>query len=147
MLQGDPRTNEFGASVVPAGDLDHDGYADFAVLAPGIGAATLTGQVNAIPLWPGKVYLYSGGQNAGQSPLASLTSGTTYPLIGSLAVLDVDGDAEPEILAGEWLQWNAGVAGGGQVAIYRKSDGYATPVRTLPDAPSDTTIFNANLSP
>jgi hypothetical protein len=151
VLQGDPRTNEFGASVVPAGDVDHDGYADFAVLAPGIGSVTILGQVNAIPLWPGKVYLYSGGQNAGQFLLASLSSVTKFPLFGSLAVLDIDGDAEPEILAGEWAEWDPNATSSsqvGQVAIYRKSDGYAMPARTIPGAPSNYSgVCDANLSP
>jgi hypothetical protein len=71
-----------------------------------------------------------------------VSSGPTFPLIGSLAILDVDGDAEPEILAGEWAypaDPNAGTRG--QVAIYRRTDGYVTPVRTVPSALSDGLIW------
>ena len=143
VLQGEKLTEEFGKVVVPAGDVDHDGYADFAVLAPGVGPLDLAGTPNAIPMWPGKVYLYSGGPNAGQSIIATMTAGTTFPLIGSLAMLDVDGDAEAEILASEW-DFNAST--GGHVNIYRASDGYTRPARTLPTAPSYGGYCDANIS-
>ena len=145
VLQGDQGTEEFGTWVVPAGDVNHDGYADFAVLAPGIGPATLVGTPDAIPLWPGKAYLYSGGQNAGQSLIATVEARTAFPHMPSLAVLDIDGDAYPEILSGQCEQ-GPDTCRSGQVSIYRSSDNYAQPARTIPGTSSGN-AFGLAMSP
>jgi hypothetical protein len=132
-LRGGRDSEELGTLVVPAGDVNHDGYADIAVLAPGIPPA-----LGWNPNLFGKVYVFSGGPNAGQSTITSLSAGND--LFGGLAVLDIDGDGEAEMLVGQGNYYSADVATG-WVSIYRKSDGYAVPARKLVDGVSwDPTI-------
>jgi len=136
VLEGSHGGEWFGTMVAPLGDVDHDGYPDLAVMARGV--ESMPGDTE-LSMVPGSVLLYSLGQNGGQSPIANVPAGTTFSASGkafafntSLAVLDVDGDAEPEILVGQWDDRYSQVFG--QVAIYNSRNNYVTPVRRLSGA-------------
>jgi hypothetical protein len=57
--------------------------------------------------------------------------------VQSLAVLDLDSDGDPEILAGQLNEDDElGSAMPGQVAIYRSSNGYSAPAAIIPGVSS-----------
>ena len=103
VLQVGPETMGFAAVISPAGDIDHDGYADIAVMAQGLWVGLTVGP----PSRPGKAYLYSGGPNAGQSTIATVTPG---PTMWGFTVLDIDGDADPELLIGQTVRRQGAIA-------------------------------------
>jgi len=124
VLQVSQETSTFGV-LAPAGDVDHDGYADIAVMAKGTGQYTPT---NCCQPRPGKVYLFSGGPDAGQSTIATIVPGV---YVWGFAVLDIDGDDSPEIITGRTNDTSARQ----QVSIYQSADGYAAHARTILDVP------------
>ncbi len=88
---GDKPADRFGASVVGAGDLDGDGYGDFAVGMPGFdGAAGLnTGAVRAFSGHTGAMISTLEGERAGEELGSRLGGGR-----------DVNGDGIPDVIAG-----------------------------------------------
>jgi hypothetical protein len=133
-LQEDYPGTRFGHSIVPAGDLNHDGYADFAVLSGNggtfYGPPEKGGGYTSV-LLPGKVFLYVGGQAPSDSAFATITAEASHPYIVGGSVLDVDGDGEPEILVCDLNDDNGATPPNSQIAIYRGSNSYQTPVRVL----------------
>jgi hypothetical protein len=143
VLPGNHQGAWFGMVVAPAGDLDHDGYDDLAVLERGLPEDLLmtgaTGQVAT----PGKVFLYRGGVQPELAPFATIAAGADFPVNRSLAVLDLDG--ESEILVGQWDRYPSTPVTG-QVAIYRRSNNYATPALIIPNLASSDSWFGSTIS-
>jgi hypothetical protein len=129
VLQVSQDTFVFGL-LAPAGDVDHDGYTDIAVMAEGTQQYTPT---NCCQPRPGKVYLFSGGPDAGQSTIATAVPGMG---VWGFAVLDIDGDDNPEILTGRTYYPND-MSTRQQVSIYHSADGYAAPARNILDVPGN----------
>ena len=126
----------FGQVVVSAGDLNHDGYADIAVLARGIPAGEVDVAVGRTAT-QGRVYLYWGGEHPILSPvIENAPAPIAFPSGMSLAVFDIDGDAEPEILTGQLANYGSSPVTG-QVSIYQSSNNYAAPALTISAASSD----------
>ena len=89
---GETRTDVFGASVAPAGDLDQDGYGDVVVGAPGNwvdygGAAYVFSGQTGMPLW----VLWRGAEEEHFGSSVSMTG-------------DVDEDGYPDLVVG--AVWN-----------------------------------------
>jgi hypothetical protein len=112
----DDGSQGFGAAVAGLGDIDGDGYADFAVAAPGTDSASAFGV-------PGRVFIYSGHD-------AHLIRTLTDNLGGfgvSLAnVGDVNNDGVPDLLVGSpWLDATDDDTSNptGGVYVYSGSDG------------------------
>ena len=129
LLEEYPGT-DFGLSILPAGDLNHDGYADFAVLSNDGGTFVVPAANGGTLRLPGKVFLYAGGQAPSTSPFATITAEASHPYIFGGSILDADGDGEPEILVCDSNEPN-GAPSQPQIAIYRSSNNYQTPVRVL----------------
>jgi len=133
-LQEDYPGTSFGLSILPAGDLNHDGYADFAVLSGNGGTFAgppEKGGGNTYVLLPGKVFLYAGGQAPSDSAFATVAAEASHPYIVGGSVLDVDGDGEPEIMVSDSNENGFSPTSHSQIAIYRGSNSYQTPVRVL----------------
>ena len=90
ILTGEGSADFFGASLSAAGDLNHDGFADFAVGAYGYSDNT------------GRVYIYLGGETVEESPGLTLTGESPGNYFGfSLAGVGLfDGDFYADILVG-----------------------------------------------
>lgn len=100
-LIGATVNGEFGSAVAAAGDLDHDGFADFVVGAPAIqGGGT------------GHVYLYRGGSSA--ATLAQDISGPSGVRFGAALAFvgDANGDGEPDFVVGTPVYTNGQTAEG-----------------------------------
>lgn len=143
ILEGNYPAEYFGHAVVSAGDLNHDGYADMAVMARGLAGIDADPNLGR-SVTPGKTFLYLGGESPSLSPFASASAESSFPTNFRLAVFDIDGDAEPEILTGQIANY-ASSPQSGQVAIYQSRDNYASPARTL-SAPSSDDWFGIGLS-
>jgi hypothetical protein len=98
----------FGTSVADVGDVDADGFGDFAIGAYYIGAAA-----------PGRVVVYSG---ATMQPLATLTSGATSPDSFGYWVCaagDVDGDGYADLAVSSTTEAAVGAGAPGKVRLFR----------------------------
>jgi hypothetical protein len=147
VLPGFNRGDLFGRAVVSAGDLNHDGYADIAVIAQGIFSADEPFPSTLRVSTPGTTFLYLGGPSPSLPLFASAAAGSSFPTNFGLAAFDLDGDAEPEILTTQLSDYGTGSATevSGQVAIYQGRNGYASPARTI-SAPSSAAWFGSALS-
>ena len=88
---GEGANNNFGTKVAPAGDVDHDGYADVAVWAPGYGNAA------------GKLYLYRGSpQGLSKTPAWTAVGERERDQYGHSfgTVRDVNGDGYGDFIVG-----------------------------------------------
>jgi len=80
----------FGFDVVGLGDVNKDGFADFAVGAPRAGKKR-----------EGRVYLYYGGKSIPDKPAIVFGGKETGDMFGySLSAGDIDGDKLPELICG-----------------------------------------------
>jgi hypothetical protein len=124
----------FAVGILPAGDLDHDGYADFAVLSTGtvylVNNDDGHGQTSRV--YPGKASLFAGGPAPAASSFATVSAPSDHAYVLAGSMVDLDGDGVPEILLGEWNDSGSSLTQLTQVAIYRASNGYAAPARVLP---------------
>jgi hypothetical protein len=100
VVRGQGSGDHLGSAVSSAGDLDGDGYGDFAL---GVSGATVTAE------WGGAVYLFYGdaaGGTEGESTPAAATTvmyGDTYAQQAGDAIAgtgDVDGDGRGDLLIG-----------------------------------------------
>lgn len=83
----------FGAALCRTGDLDSDGYADFAVGAPGYGGRFAQ---------EGRVFVFSGSPSGpGAQPSWTAAGNRAGVMLGgSVAAADLDGDRHIEVIAG-----------------------------------------------
>jgi hypothetical protein len=132
-LQGDPQGEGFGISILPAGDLNHDGYADFAVLAVDGGSYGVPVSGGGIQYFrnPGKVFLFAGGQAPSASAFATVSAPVSHPYVLAGAIVDANGDGEPEILVGVSDEPGTSSISLSQVIVYSERNQYQTPVRML----------------
>jgi hypothetical protein len=79
------------------------------------------------------------------APFATLTAGKDFPVNVSLAVIDLDGDGESEILVGQQDRYASSPVTG-QVAIYRRSNNFATPALIIPNLASTDSQFGSAIS-
>jgi hypothetical protein len=136
VFMGNYQDEYFGQAVVFAGDLNHDGYANIAVLARGIPTGEADVAVGRTAT-QGRVYFYLGGEHPIVSPvIENGTAPITFPSSIRLAAFDIDGDAEPEILTGQLANYGSSPVTG-QVSIYQRSNNYAAPALTISAASSD----------
>jgi hypothetical protein len=112
-LQAGAPTDDFGATVADAGDVDGDGATDIAVGAPRFGLGTQ-------PQPQGQVHLFSGATGM---VLRTYTGATRMSLGTAIASAgDVDGDGIPDLAIGGPTA-TVNVLSEGVVRIYRGSDG------------------------
>ena len=91
LLSPDPSGLQYGASVAGVGDVDGDGYPDFAVASP---------SVSTTPLQP-TVHVYRGGPGGiapSSAPTDLVTSGATGFAVEVEAAGDVDGDGYSDVI-------------------------------------------------
>lgn len=139
----------FGQRLSALGDINGDGFDDFAVAAPRAASAK------------GRVYMFFGGprgtslKNGGASTLARViitgNSSSDFFAQGMLAVgaqkgsLDLSGDKKADLLIGAVSRVNTGLQTKGAVFIFNSRATYPTagqPALTLTTADADTTILN-----
>ena len=94
---------------------------------------------------PGKVFLYRGGIHPDVAPFATMTAGADFRVARSLAVIDLDGDGESEILVGQQDRYASSPVTG-QVAIYRRSNNFATPALVIHNQASADSWFGSAIS-
>jgi hypothetical protein len=117
----------YGAKVVDAGDIDGDGYSDFAVSATTIDAAPA--------FQAGAVFLHRGGVGSPPAPVKIVSGTSSFDRVGSALAGrgDVNGDGYHDLLIGarEWDE--PGKADCGKVFLYFGGAGglLATPPWTL----------------
>jgi hypothetical protein len=131
----DQAGDRFGISVLPAGDLNHDGYGDFAVMT--LGGYTMVvnsdGHGSTSQPYPGRVLLYAGGPSPASTPFASIPAPVDHPNVNGGAIFDFDGDGLPELLVEQSTSPNTSGDINGQVTIYSGSNNYASLARVLPN--------------
>jgi hypothetical protein len=125
VLAAGKMTEQFGTLVRAAGDADHDGYADIAVMSTGVVPIQ-----DYKPEVYGQASILSGGPNVGQATIASVTGGIPLQSMVTFAVLDMDADGALEFVAAQF-GFTPNYDFVSQVSIYSKSDGYARPARTF----------------
>jgi hypothetical protein len=122
----DPGSNFFGGWLAAAGDVNGDGYGDFA-----ISANVWNGE--------GRVYLYWGGPS-GIGPMmywAANATGQMGAAFGSMgSVGDVNGDGLDDLVVGAWA-WNGQANGEGRAYLFLGAHGGA--VSTFPAWTADPT--------
>lgn len=124
-IQGEAAGDLFGASVADIGDVNGDGFGDFAVGSPGYASGK------------GKVYVFLGGPSPSTTPALAFTGNAAGDLFGSAisAAGDVNGDGFPDFAVG-----SPGAQGGvGTVTIFRGGTSpSSTPLQTItgPVSPS-----------
>lgn len=124
LMAGDQFEGKFGAVVAAGGDINHDGFADFAVAAPYFDV-TDTGNDGRVYVWfsrPGQQFAYS-LQNAdlvlngaAGSPIGITLEGAT----------DVDGDGLGDLIVAA----TGGTAATGEVRIYSRASASTRDSRT-----------------
>src|SRR5688572_19433366 len=112
----DDGTERFGAVVAGLGDINNDGFSDYAVAAPGTDSGTNLGI-------PGRVFIYSGQDGAIIRTLddGSGGFGTSLANVG-----DVNADGVPDLLVGSpWLDAVADFVNvpTGRAYVYSGADG------------------------
>jgi hypothetical protein len=99
--------DEYGASVASLGDLNHDGYDDIVIGAPG---ATAPG----LPAGVGMIQVFYGGPSMDTNPDFSRWGASGSTALGSsLAAGDVNADGTPDILVGTGEGNKVGIYYGG----------------------------------
>jgi len=89
VLDGPLESSTLGFAVAGVGDLDQDGFDDFAVGLPGLGSSGR----------PGQVWVLRGGQELDGVPDAVLEEGPSFGRAIAVAH-DVDGDGFPDLVVG-----------------------------------------------
>jgi hypothetical protein len=139
---GIPR--HFGQVIVAAGDVNHDGFADFAVNSQGIPPDQVSDYYGT-SLTPGQVFLYFGA-NPGPSPIFTRTMDMAFPDNRGVALLDLDGDGEAELITTQMDNVVRVDAELGRVSIYRGDSFYAGSPVVIPDPISGGGYFGFSLS-
>jgi FG-GAP repeat len=131
-LQANTWEERFGLSILAAGDINHDGYADFAVLSLGGTSVVVNsdGHGSYGVRLPGKVSLFAGGPSPASTPFATVPAPVDHPDVNTGSLFDLDGDGIPEILVNQSTYSGDSLDIHAQVAIYR-SGNTATPARIL----------------
>lgn len=123
----------FGAEVAIIGDVDADGYLDYAVGAPGFGAGA------------GRVLLFldRGARTQVLAPEGAATGAFGAALAGG----DLDGDGFSDVVVGEPGRALGGVAGVGRVSVFRGGPDGASGSPTVfePSAAQPQLAFGAAL--
>jgi hypothetical protein len=134
MLAEDFAGDAFGTVILPAGDLNQDGYADFAVLSTGTQYPVTgsDGHSHTTMTHSGQVLLFAGGPVPASTPFAAVSAPSDHPYVFRAAIVDLDGDGVAEILVSESSEIGSTTTASSQVAIYGAGDNYAKPVRVLP---------------
>jgi hypothetical protein len=123
----------FGMAVLPAGDINNDGYADFAVLSQGTTYVVTNsdGHGSTARPYPGKASLFMGAENPSTTPVASVSAPVDHAWVLAGSMVDLDGDGASDLLMAEWTEAGSTMTELTQVAIYRASDGYGSAARVL----------------
>ena len=127
LITGNDAGERLGASVATLGDINADGYADFAVGAPYDSAQTPDA----------RVFVHMGGKNA-ISPQIQLTSSSGQGLFFGFSIAtagDIDGDGFSEFLVGDPAASVVPAAAEGTAVLYKL-------VRSVPDFMPDTPVFS-----
>ncbi len=129
----------FGARIAGGGDLNGDGYGDFAV-----GAFVSESQPSEGD--EGRVYTYHGGAAVGTVPALTLDNPLTASPMSffgaALAIAgDVDGDGYADLVAGAPGAGN-GAAGEGTVFVFRGGPGGVVSTPAILDSPANQAAAN-----
>jgi hypothetical protein len=119
----------FGTALLRLGDIDQDGYGDFAVMSVGTTTMVVSPDGHSsygVPL-PGKVSLFAGGPSPAGTPFATIAAPSDRSYLASASSFDLDGDGLPEILVSQSKDRGPST----NVAIYRGSDHYVAPAKVL----------------
>jgi len=130
----------FGLAVAPAGDVDGDSAADFAVGARNAGGTT---PING----PGRAYVYSGATGA---LVHALQSPQTSPFGGAFgwsvaAGTDVDGDGVGDVAVGA-IGEDGTASSDGQVHVFSGATGALLHTLVNPDTPQNNAQFGYSVA-
>ena len=140
VILGDMAGDSLGASVVALGDLNRDGFSDFAATAPGAG----------------KVYIFLGGdegsargplpsgQTAGQVAALTLVGETVGDGFGQVLVRggDLNGDGIPDLVVAAPEAANGATAAAGAVYVFYGGDAGGIKFKTDLQAAGSQKVWN-----
>ena len=115
----------FAKIVAPAGDVNGDGFADIAVVTPGV--SSMVGSQGRTPTGR-RVDVYFGGPAPDTTADLTIAAGTSDGSPRGFAATDLDGDTRPDLVVGQWVTDYQGV---GQVSIFAGRENYLRPSLTL----------------